>query len=387
MLNRMILAGVVLATVGFGQTSGDFPAGKWREPHSPPRTLLPGTGVHDTGLLTVSIDDVGGQEAWKSTYLWPDTTSVDHLYWSWLAVGLNSQSVADAWDYDWQTTTGGWLVILEPGPVADEEGLAEFADMGGRVRVKQHTYAWDAGPDEDYIIVAYTVVNTSGAQQNAAYVSHRTDFDVMGDHEGAMTDKSGFDNSRALAYMWDVTSTTHAGVALLDVPFCGYHTGWHVADDGDKYGVMSTAGADSTTPTWDDWCFWLSAGPYQVPAGDSFDVAFAFLMGETLEDLQANADRALTRWMQLSVAEARPASVETRVATTFCRGTLVLPQASITKPQASSRLLDIDGCEVAELRPGANDVRGLAPGVYFVREAQAQAQAQAQAVRKVIVTR
>jgi hypothetical protein len=38
-----------------------------------------------------------------------------------------------------------------------------------------------------------------------------------------------------------------------------------------------------------------------------------------------------------------------------------------------------------ELRAGANDVRVLAPGVYFVREAQAQAQAQA--IRRVVVTR
>ena len=29
-----------------------------------------------------------------------------------------------------------------------------------------------------------------------------------------------------------------------------------------------------------------------------------------------------------------------------------------------------------DLKPGANDVRALAPGVYFVREAQAQAQEQ-----------
>jgi hypothetical protein len=35
---------------------------------------------------------------------------------------------------------------------------------------------------------------------------------------------------------------------------------------------------------------------------------------------------------------------------------------------------------VLELKPGANDVRALAPGVYFVREAQAQAQA----VRKIV---
>jgi len=45
-------------------------------------------------------------------------------------------------------------------------------------------------------------------------------------------------------------------------------------------------------------------------------------------------------------------------------------------------LLDVSGRKVLELHPGANDVRALAPGVYFVREAQAQAQAQA--VRKVV---
>jgi hypothetical protein len=38
-----------------------------------------------------------------------------------------------------------------------------------------------------------------------------------------------------------------------------------------------------------------------------------------------------------------------------------------------------------ELLPGANDVRALAPGVYFVREAQEQAKAQA--IRKVVLTR
>jgi hypothetical protein len=51
--------------------------------------------------------------------------------------------------------------------------------------------------------------------------------------------------------------------------------------------------------------------------------------------------------------------------------------------QALAELHDISGRRVMDLRPGANDVRGLAPGVYFVREAQAQAQA----VRKVVVTR
>jgi len=50
----------------------------------------------------------------------------------------------------------------------------------------------------------------------------------------------------------------------------------------------------------------------------------------------------------------------------------------------SCSLLDACGRKVMDLRPGANDVRALAPGVYFVREAQAQAQAQA--VRKIVLT-
>jgi hypothetical protein len=385
MLIRMMLLGAVLATVGLGQPSGEYPPGKWREPKPVPRTLYPSTGVHDTGLIAVTIDDVGGQEGWKYTCLWPDTTGRDHLFWDWLAVGLDSNQVVDGWDFEWQTTPGGSLSILEPGPLADEEGMAQFADAGGLVRVRQHSYAWDAEPDQDYIIVGYTVVNTSGSQQDSLLIAHRVDFDVMGDHGGAMTDMSGFDSTKTLAYMWDAGYTVHAAVCLLSGAFRGYHTGWHTNDDYDKYSVMNLPGADPATPSPGDYCIWLSAGPYQLPAGDSVEVAFAFLMGDSLADLQSNADRALAKWRRLSVVETRPSRLETQLTTTICRGTLVLSEASSHKPQATCWLLDIAGRKVLDLRPGPNDVSGLSPGVYFMREARAQAQAQA--VRKLVVTK
>ena len=47
--------------------------------------------------------------------------------------------------------------------------------------------------------------------------------------------------------------------------------------------------------------------------------------------------------------------------------------------------MDISGRKVMDLRAGANDIRSLSPGVYFVWEAQAKAQAQA--VRKIVVTK
>jgi hypothetical protein len=64
---------------------------------------------------------------------------------------------------------------------------------------------------------------------------------------------------------------------------------------------------------------------------------------------------------------AQPDASGSQPTTTVVRGVLFLAEATSHKPQAAS-LLDIAGRNVLNLRPGANDVRALAPGVYFVRE-------------------
>jgi len=94
-------------------------------------------------------------------------------------------------------------------------------------------------------------------------------------------------------------------------------------------------------------------------------------------------------WVGLEEA-ARPA-VRTTKLPTIIRGVLFLPRdmtetrSGISDRVLRSVLLDVNGRKVMDLEPGANDVRAMPPGVYFVREAQAQAQAQA--VRKVVVVR
>jgi len=73
---------------------------------------------------------------------------------------------------------------------------------------------------------------------------------------------------------------------------------------------------------------------------------------------------------------------------TVVRGVLSLPKS--TSPSTSpSQLLDISGRQVLDLGPGANDLRGLAPGVYFVRTGPSAASRQPSAVsvRKIVVTR
>jgi hypothetical protein len=70
---------------------------------------------------------------------------------------------------------------------------------------------------------------------------------------------------------------------------------------------------------------------------------------------------------------------------TIVRGALFLSEFAGHRPQPTSWLLDATGRKVLTLHVGANDVRSLPAGIYFVRIAQAQAQAQA--IRKIIVTR
>jgi YVTN family beta-propeller protein len=64
---------------------------------------------------------------------------------------------------------------------------------------------------------------------------------------------------------------------------------------------------------------------------------------------------------------------------TIVRGILSLPPSLLSPP---SSLLSIDGRKVLGLRPGPNDVRRLAPGVYFVTEHGARRTVRA---RKVIL--
>jgi CubicO group peptidase (beta-lactamase class C family) len=87
-------------------------------------------------------------------------------------------------------------------------------------------------------------------------------------------------------------------------------------------------------------------------------------------------DFAATAVEETPNAEVRTANVWPTIA----RGVLLLPKRTSSSP-STNWLLDIAGRKVLDLHPGANDVRTLAPGVYFVREVQAQA------VRKVVVTR
>jgi hypothetical protein len=87
------------------------------------------------------------------------------------------------------------------------------------------------------------------------------------------------------------------------------------------------------------------------------------------------------------IAEETKSQVEmTKTLPTVVRNVLFLPEASSPKPQAADWLLDATGRRALPLRAGANDLRRLPTGVYFVRSASS-VERNASTITKVILTR
>jgi YVTN family beta-propeller protein len=125
---------------------------------------------------------------------------------------------------------------------------------------------------------------------------------------------------------------------------------------------------------------------------DSFEAGMAVGVGQPAFALNPAASRvyALDHSFSRLLVIADTFHVGLQDGTATPDGRTRLPQTIVSKSlivpgREKLVLLDISGRKVLELKAGANDIRHLAPGVYFLRETRAQAQAQA--VRKVVVTR
>jgi YVTN family beta-propeller protein len=70
--------------------------------------------------------------------------------------------------------------------------------------------------------------------------------------------------------------------------------------------------------------------------------------------------------LPVGVEDAQPQASSHKLQATVVRGVLFVTEDE--GPGTKNELLDVSGRKVLDLRPGANDVRALAPGVYFIRD-------------------
>jgi len=108
--------------------------------------------------------------------------------------------------------------------------------------------------------------------------------------------------------------------------------------------------------------------------------------GENIYAVAGGAGLGIYRFLGAGIgARANLGTRHSATQPTLLRGGLLL--IGVDGANASGVLLDISGRRVMELQAGANDVRHLAPGVYFVRSGPSAASGERSAVCKVIIAK
>jgi serine protease len=186
---------------------------------------------------------------------------------------------------------------------------SEFDDSGNLSRlnlsVRHIQTAFAAAPDDKYIIAEYEIRNTGISLLNGVYAGMLTDWDV----DPLGRDVTRFDAVNRLGLTHAKSGNgIYAGVKLLNAE---YGPSYYPMSDqilGDpsqngggltireKFETLSSgvkvASLGETSPDGLDVMFVSGYGPLSIPANGSVKIAFAYLAGDNLTDLQLNAQAA-----------------------------------------------------------------------------------------------
>ena len=204
------------------------------------------------------------------------------------------------------------------------EGQSEFDDSQSlnplNINIKHRQLAYSEVPDDKYTIAEYEIQNRSPMALNGLYVGLFSDWDISENGR----DVTRYDEINRMGYVSAKTAgLLYGGIKLLKntAPPLYYPLSYQVTGDpletgggftrAEKYqtltsGIKSTGLGDSPASGY-DVMFVLGSGPYSIPANGSVKVAFAFIGGDNLQDLQASAVAAESKYNMLLNPATSPA--------------------------------------------------------------------------------
>ncbi len=305
--------------------------------------------IHDTGSVQFEVfadGNLGTQPIGNNEF--PGTGFVFDgdlgLFTSQFVVAASESQVSGSYygtDTEWITTDE--LSLAAPPTDFDQAFAAAFDDSGAAnpigLDVDQYSYSADG---DDYVTVSYDITNTSGADLADIYVGIFADWDV-GTFEQNL---GGFDEDNNLVYVYDDsgTSSNYFGVAALDgaeVSGVFYEALGGTETDDDIYFYLTTILPDPELV--DDRRVTVGVGPYDIADGEEITVSFAFVGGESLEDIMANA----------AAAQGNPVAVEASTPD----GTFVL-ETAYPNPFASSTTIGFTLPTTQDVKLTVYDVLG-----------------------------
>jgi Tol biopolymer transport system component len=207
------------------------------------------------------------------------------------------------------------VVDESEGPFADHQTLSvmlEAVDDAFQSRVPlglvtaRETFAYIDPPDDDYIIIKYTLNNFTNKNVTGLYLGQGLDVDagsLAGD------DIVQYDAQHKLAFVRSNTHDVVSGHLMLAGDVSSYRW-WRLGRDpwwlADWFALLSGGIGNPDPGAPRDVRHLLADGPVTIPAGGSKVIAFALVAGDDVADLYANAAAAEAKWTSLEDAARGP---------------------------------------------------------------------------------
>jgi len=225
------------------------------------------------------------------------------------------QGIGASFKTTWPADGGLVVDVLAPGPYAEHQTVTvmlESVDAQYQSRVPlglvtvRETFAYTAPPDDDYIILKYTLDNFTSKDVTGLHLGQVLDIDagsLAGD------DFVQYDAANQLAFVTSAAPDVVSGQLVLEGGVSSYQRWWVGQDPWPLaawYALLS--GGMGPQGRWgpDDVRHLLAAGPVTIPAGGATVIAFALVAGDDPADLYVNAAAAKAKWASLPAAAKGP---------------------------------------------------------------------------------
>jgi len=281
------------------------------------------SGEHDVGNVLFTLSNSGRYGLGEGSitpaggmgFRFPKSGE-DDLYEGAFLIGKSEVQVMDAArdesgkSSESDFTPEGEFTISSPGEFSDQDGIGVFSDSGAEdqigLEIVQRSFAFANPPDDDYVILEYTLKNKTSDTLEDIYPGLFFDWDI--NLFTPKDDQAGRDTVTDIhfVYQYDSTSSIYVTVLPLNYPPASYKLidNQLLLYDGftekEKYLFLSgdtLIASDTATNIYaGDWSIISSSGPFVIPPEESIIVAMGVIAGNDLSDLKENIRSAVVKY-------------------------------------------------------------------------------------------
>ncbi len=194
-----------------------------------------------------------------------------------------------------------------------QEIVANFEDnviKRPKLKIQKKAYAYKNAPKEKFIIVEYDITNDSSRTIQNLYASVFTDFDL----QQYTQNRADWDNTRKMGYVYHYLNGMYVGIRLLTEQTPNYYAFNNNGSGGslnlydgftksEKFTAISNGllrTQAGTTGFGTDVSIAVGGTIANLAPQAMRKIAFAYVTGDNLTELQANADEALNTFLEVN---------------------------------------------------------------------------------------